>query len=199
MTGAFGAPPLGIASAIRGCQKGGRHANRPLCPRGSFLGGVVLDHFCLRGGKKLPPDIQADIKKRFPGSKVLSFTEEPKKHIEVAIELKGGTKVEVIYASKVVVKHVFAAEEVGVSDLPIAVVNGVEKKFPGSTIKKAEKVLNAKGKIVLYQVLLTKKGGGTVEAHVTPAGMCVNEFSIIGQGPLTPDRRDLALALAGRR
>src|SRR5262249_20159761 len=162
-----------------------------------FLAVLFLTTPAFAGGKKLPADIQADIKKRFPGSKVLSFTEEPKKHIEVAIELKGGTKVEVIYASKVVVKHVFAAEELVVSDLPSAVVNGVEKKSPGSTIKKAEKVLNAKGKIILYQVLLTKKGGGTVEAHVTPAGMCVNEFSIIGQAPPTPDRRDLVLALAG--
>jgi len=151
------------------------------------------------GGKKLPADIKADIAKRFPGSKVLTFFDEPQKHIEVSIQLKGGQKVDVIYATKVTTTHKFSAEEIVVKDVPVAVVNGLEKKFPGAVIKKAEKVINAKKQVILYQLLVTQKAK-TFEAHVTPTGALVNEFSVIAQAKaanrweyvaLTEDRTEL--------
>lgn len=163
--------------------------------------GAVLALLCVatpvHAGKKLPVDIQTDINKRFPAAKVLSFTEEPQKHFEVQLQLKGGTKIEVIYKSKVTVKHVFAAEEIVVKDLPVAVTNAVEKKFPGALVKKAEKVLNAKNQIILFQVLITVKGKST-ELHVTPAGAIVNEFAVIGQAPLAPSYREFSVVRARR-
>jgi hypothetical protein len=169
---------------------------------GLLVGAVLSLGLCAApadagGGKKLPADIQSDINKRFPGSKVLGFTEEPQKHVEVSLQLKGGTKVDVIYASKVTVKHVFRAEEIVVKDLPVAVVNGLEKKFPGAVIKKAEKVLNAKNQVILFQLLVTQ-GKKTFEAHVTPAGAVVNEFAVIGQGPALPGRYEYLVTLDRR-
>src|SRR5258708_10062258 len=87
---------------------------------GAFLVLALYVPPAAAGGKKLPADIQADINKRFPGSKVLTFHDEPQKHVEVTIQLKGGQKVDVVYASKVTVKHVFRAEEIVAKDVPAA-------------------------------------------------------------------------------
>ena len=101
----------------------------------AFLAVCFLTSPAFAGGKKLPADIQADIKKRFPGAKVLGFTEEPQKHIEVNVELKSGTKVEIIYATKVVsvVKHVFRAEEDQPNNVSVVLLSdGLWKRRFGS-------------------------------------------------------------------
>jgi threonine dehydrogenase-like Zn-dependent dehydrogenase len=129
---------------------------------------------------KLPKDIESDIKTRFPDSKIDSFVLQPELHWEVTLTLKSGQKVDVVY--KTVIKHVFAAEEIAVGSLPIAVVNALQTKYPGATINRAQKVLNPAGTLVLYELGITENGKKH-EIHITPGGAIVNEFSIIGQGP----------------
>jgi hypothetical protein len=144
----------------------------------------------------LPADIKMDIHKRFPGSQVVTFWQEPKKHYEVRLKFKSGFQMDVIYRTLPGGHHAFSAEEIVVNSLPVQVVNGLEAKYPGAIILKAERVLNAKHQTILYQ-LAVKWKGKSFEAHVTPAGVLVNEFNVIAQGPATPRAEEVAVVLAG--
>jgi hypothetical protein len=122
---------------------------------------------------KLPKVVTAAVTKRFPDAKLLSAekeTEDGKTVYDVAIKDKE-QNIEVTVTPEGNI--VSFEKEITAKDMPKAVTDAVEAKYPKATYKKVEEVYNVKDgeeKMETYEVLLVTEAKKKVEVLVTPEG-----------------------------
>ena len=118
--------------------------------------------------KDLPKAVSNAVKKKFPKAKVVSASkelEDKKTVYEVTIE-DGDQNVQVTVTPEGEITEI--EKEIAAKDLPKAVTEALDEKYPAATIKKAEEV--TKGKELTYEVLLVTKDKKTVEVKLDPKG-----------------------------
>lgn len=121
---------------------------------------------------QLPQEIRAALKADFPNGKFVSANTEGKDEIEVHLSFKNSEKLDVLF--KVKPRYDLVDEEITVKNLPVDVVNAVEKRFPGAKIDEAESVLNLRKQVVAYTLEITHKGK-QFEVFLTPKGAFLSE------------------------
>jgi hypothetical protein len=121
---------------------------------------------------KVPKPVIDTAKKRFPGAELtgaLKVTEKDKTRYEIQLQHKGNKYA--VQASEAG-KLMQIEKEIPVKDLPAAVTDALEAKYPKASIKTAEeltKVIDGKEKMTGYTIGLAQKDK-TFEVVVTPDG-----------------------------
>ena len=69
---------------------------------GLTLGLLLIVSSASAGGAKIPPDVSADIKKRFPKATIVNAFSEPGNHVEVNLRIGKGPTFSVVYKGKTV-------------------------------------------------------------------------------------------------
>jgi hypothetical protein len=121
---------------------------------------------------KVPKPVMDTTKKRFPGAELtaaLKVTEDGKTRYEVQLQHKGNKYAVQASPSGQLMQ---IEKEIPVKDLPAAVTDALEAKYPKASIKTAEeltKVIKGKEKMTGYTVGLSEKNK-TFEVVVTPDG-----------------------------
>ncbi len=122
---------------------------------------------------KLPRAVSDAVKARFDGAEVVSASKEKdnaKDVFEVAIKHKG-SNIDVTLTPEG--KIVSIEKEIAARDLPRAVSEALDAKYPKATIKKLEEVTD--NDKVVYEALLVTAEQKMVEAVFDPAGKLVKE------------------------
>jgi hypothetical protein len=127
---------------------------------------------------KLPQAVKAAAKKRFPDGELLGGakeTEEGKTVYEVTVRSKGH-KIDVDVTPEGNITGI--EKEIDAKDMPKAVSEGLDLKYPGSTIKRVEEVIkvsDGKESLQYYEVLLETPAKKKFEVLVSPEGKIVKE------------------------
>jgi N12 class adenine-specific DNA methylase len=119
----------------------------------------------------VPAAVTQAVTKQYPNAKVSSWSkelEDGKTTYEASVS-DGSFKRDVVFAED---GSLLAVEEaIQISDLPAAVKSAIRNKYPGASLRKAEKILH--GEQVQYEVALAK--APKKEVLVTPAGKIIKE------------------------
>jgi hypothetical protein len=121
--------------------------------------------------KKVPRAVLKAVKDRFPGAKLKGAgkeKEDDKVVYEINIEYKG-FRIDVTVTPEGKIATI--EKQIKYKDLPRAVSEAVEEKYPRATIKKTEEV--TKGDKITYEVLLVTQKKKTVEVVLDPKGKVV--------------------------
>lgn len=122
---------------------------------------------------RLPRGVLQAVKKRFPKAELLEAakeTENGKTEYEVTIK-DAGARIDVMLTPAGVITLI--EKEIPTANLPKAVKDALETKFPKATYKIAEEVIQVaegKEKLIYHEVLLQTKDRKTIEAKVSPEG-----------------------------
>ncbi len=125
---------------------------------------------------KLPKAVVEAVKKRFPKAEMVEAakeTEDGKTEYEVTIK-DGETKIDVMLTPEGAITLI--EKQIAVKDLPKAVAEAIEAKYPKATYKVAEemtKVTDGKEAIAYYEVLLVTADKKTIEVEVAPDGKII--------------------------
>jgi uncharacterized membrane protein YkoI len=122
---------------------------------------------------KLPRAVTDAVKAKFDGAELVSASKEKdngKLVYEVAIKHKG-SNIDVSLTPKG--KIVSIEKEIAAKDLPKAVSEALDAKYPKATIKKLEEV--TENDKVVYEALLVTAEQKTIEAVFDPSGKLVKE------------------------
>jgi hypothetical protein len=119
----------------------------------------------------VPAAVSQAIAKQYPKAKVSGWSkelEDGKTTYEASV-IEGSSKRDVVFAED---GSLLAIEEaIQVSDLPAAVKSAIRNKYPGASLRKAEKISH--GDQLQYEVALGK--APKKEVLLTPAGKIVKE------------------------
>jgi Putative beta-lactamase-inhibitor-like, PepSY-like len=122
---------------------------------------------------KLPKAVTDAVKAKFEGCKLVSAEKEKedgKDVFEVTIKHKGHT-IEVTLTPEGTLVSI--EKEIEAKDLPKAVSEAIDAKYPKATIKKAEEV--TKGDKVSYEALIVTADKKTLEVVFDPKGKFLEE------------------------
>jgi uncharacterized membrane protein YkoI len=122
---------------------------------------------------KLPKAVTDAVKAKFDGAELVSASKEKdngKDVYEVAIKHKG-SNIDVSLTPEG--KIVSIEKEIAAKDLPKAVSDALDAKYPKATIKKLEEV--TENDKVVYEALLVTAEQKTIEAVFDPSGKLVKE------------------------
>jgi uncharacterized membrane protein YkoI len=122
---------------------------------------------------KVPKAVLDAVKAKFEGCELVSAEKEKedgKDVYEIAIKHKG-QKIEVTLTPEG--KIVSVEKEIAVKDLPKAVTEALDAKYPKATIKKAEE--ETKDDKVTYEVLIVTADKQTIEVTLDPKGKILEE------------------------
>jgi uncharacterized membrane protein YkoI len=122
---------------------------------------------------KLPKAVLDAVKDKYPGAELLGAEKEDengKTVYEVALKHKG-QKLEATF--KPDGTFVSVEKEIEAKDLPKAVADALEAKYPKATYKKVEE--ETEGDKVTYEVLLVTAEKKTVEVVLDPKGKILEE------------------------
>jgi uncharacterized membrane protein YkoI len=122
---------------------------------------------------KLPKAVTDAVKAKFDGCEMIAASKEKengKEVFEVAIKHKGHN-IDVTLTPEG--KLVSVEKEIGAKDLPKAVSEALDAKYPKATIKKVEE--ETKDDKVTYEVLLVTAEKKTMEVTFDPKGKVVEE------------------------
>lgn len=127
---------------------------------------------------KLPSKIVDTIKKRYPGAELTeAVSEKDDDEIEYKVTIKvGGKKIEVIVEDDGELEGI--EKEVDLKDLPKAVKDAIEAKFPKAILKSAEAIYEVKKndeELEFYEVELTTADRKELELKVTAEGQFVDD------------------------
>jgi uncharacterized membrane protein YkoI len=122
---------------------------------------------------KVPKAVTDAVKARFPNAKLLGAEKEKeagKTVYEIAIEHKE-QKIEVTLTPEGTIVEI--EKQIAARDMPKAVSEALEGKYPKATYKMIEEVIKVKGgkeKVEYYEVLLVSAEGRRFEVSVAPDG-----------------------------
>jgi hypothetical protein len=122
---------------------------------------------------KLPKAVTDAIKKAYPDGELKKAEKEKadgKETYEVVVKNKDET-LEIILTPEG--KILAVEKEIAIKDLPKAVTEAIEAKYPKSTLKKAEEV--TKDKKVTYEVVIETADKKKLEVELDPKGKFVEE------------------------
>jgi uncharacterized membrane protein YkoI len=137
---------------------------------------------------KLPRAVVDAVKAKFPDAELVSAekeNEDGKTVYEVNIKFKGST-IEVTVTPEGKITSI--EKEIAVKDLPKAVQEALDAKYPRATIKKTEEV--TKGDKVSYEVLLVTADKKKLEVVFDPAGKVIEEEKKDGKEEKKEDKKD---------
>lgn len=126
---------------------------------------------------KLPKAVSEAVKKRFPKAELVEAAKETskdgdKEKVEFEVTLKdGGTKIDVMLTPDG--KITLIEKEIAAKDLPKAVTDALDGKYPKATLKVVEeviKVTDGQEALDFYEVLLVTAEKKTFEVKLTAAG-----------------------------
>jgi uncharacterized membrane protein YkoI len=123
---------------------------------------------------KLPKAVTDAVKAKFPDAKLVSAEKEKedgKTVYEVAIKNKE-QNIEVTLTPDG--KIVSIEKEIAAKDLPKAVAEALEKKYPKATIKKVEEIIKD-DKLVKYEALIVTADKKKLEVCFDPSGKFLEE------------------------
>ncbi len=127
---------------------------------------------------KLPRAVVDAVKKRFPEAEIVSASkevEDGKTLYEVALKQKD-LKMDVTLTAEGAIQEI--EKEIVAKDLPKAIADSLDAKYPKATIKKAEeiiKVKDGKEKLESYEILLVTGEKKTLEVVLSPDGKVTKE------------------------
>ncbi|HVK11867.1 MAG TPA: PepSY-like domain-containing protein [Gemmataceae bacterium] len=122
---------------------------------------------------KLPKPILETVQKRFPKAEITGAakeTEDGKTEYEVSLK-DGDTRYDVMFSAEGVLTLI--EKQIPFKDLPKAVTDAIQAKYPKATYKIAEemtKLTDGKEAIAYYEVLFETADKKFVEAEVAPDG-----------------------------
>ena len=117
---------------------------------------------------KLPAAVKKAVKKAFPDGKIVGASKE-KENDKIVYEVKLKVKKQNVEATFTPEgKLVSVEKQITTDDLPRAVRDEMEKRYPGATVKLAEEVTEGKKKF--YEVLLVTAEKKTFEVKFAPDG-----------------------------
>jgi len=117
---------------------------------------------------KLPKVIVEAVKAKFPKGELVEATKEKedgKTLFEVIVKI-GESKIEVVLTEKGEIVEV--EKPIDVKDLPKAVKEAIDAKYPKATLSEAEEVTKAEK--IQYEVVVKTAEGKTLELTLDPAG-----------------------------
>jgi hypothetical protein len=126
---------------------------------------------------KLPKAVVEAVKKRFPKGEMKSASKEKedgKTMYEVSVK-EGGKNIDVSLTEAGEITTI--EKEIAFKDLPKAVADAYEAKYPKATYKTVEEVIKVKGgkeTLEYYEALLVTADKKTFEVEVTPDGNVKN-------------------------
>jgi hypothetical protein len=123
---------------------------------------------------KLPKAVVEAVKAKFPKAELVSAEKEKedgKTVYEVAIKNEG-QNIEVTVTPEG--KIIEIEKEIALKDVPKAVSEALEKKYPKATVKKVEEIIK-NDKTEGYEFLLVTADKKTVEVKFSPEGKVLNE------------------------
>jgi hypothetical protein len=123
---------------------------------------------------KLPKAVVDAVKGKFPSAKLVGASKEKedgKVVFEIAIK-NGVQNIEVTVAPDG--KIVSIEKEITAKDLPKAVAEALEKKYPKATIKKLEEI-HKDDKLIKYEALILTSEKKTLEVCFDPSGKFLTE------------------------
>ena len=126
---------------------------------------------------KLPKAVLDAVKARYPGAELTGAEKEEggKMVYEVALKAKG-QKIEVTLTPEG--KIVEIERQIAAKDMPKAVTDALQAKYPKATYKVVEEVIKGNGKeekVDYYEVLLVTAGKDKLEVSVAPEGKILKE------------------------
>jgi hypothetical protein len=127
--------------------------------------------------KKLPAAVKKAVKKAFPDGKFVSASsekEEGKLVYEIQLKVKKHN-VDATFTAEG--KLVSVEKEITTADLPKAVRDELDRRYPKATIKKVEDVHITEGDKKFFEALLVTKDKKTVEVKFAPDGKFLGEES----------------------
>jgi hypothetical protein len=122
--------------------------------------------------KDLPKAVVDAVKARFPAAEMKEAskeTEDGKTTYEVSIEDKGKT----VDISATIEGKITAIEtKIAAADLPAAVAQAIEAKYPKATVQKAEQIVEFEGsnESQSYEVVLKTEAKKAIEVKLSPEG-----------------------------
>jgi len=122
----------------------------------------------------LPRAVLAAVKAKFPDAELIGAEKEKedgKVMYEVQFKLKG-SKYEVMVTPEG--KITVVEKEIAAKDLPRAIADAIESRYPKATVQKAEEI-SKEDKVTVYEVLLVTTDKKKVEAVFEPAGKFLKE------------------------
>lgn len=126
---------------------------------------------------KLPKAVSEAVQKRFPKAELVEAAKETskdgdKEKVEYEVTVKdGGTKIDVMLTPDG--KITLIEKEIAAKELPKAVTEALDGKYPKATLKVVEevtKVTDGKEALDFYEVLLVTAEKKTFEVKLTAAG-----------------------------
>jgi uncharacterized membrane protein YkoI len=123
---------------------------------------------------ELPKAVVKAAKKAFPEAQIVGAakeTEDGETIYEVMMKLEGKS-IDLAIDDEGEIEEI--EKEIGVEDLPRAVIKAVRKKFPQGEIEKVEEVSDEDDKVV-YELAIETKGGKTVEVVFSPNGKIIED------------------------
>jgi hypothetical protein len=126
---------------------------------------------------KLPKAVSEAVKKRFPKAELVEAAKETskdgdKEKVEYEVTIKDGeTKIDVMLTPDG--KITLIEKEIAAKDLPKAVTDALDAKYPKATLKVVEeviKVTDGKEALDFYEVLLVTAEKKTFEVKLTAGG-----------------------------
>lgn len=123
---------------------------------------------------KLPKAVVDAVKAKFPDAKLVSAEkelEDGKPVYEVAIKDKD-QNIEVTVTPEG--KIILIEKEIAAKDLPKAVAEAMEKKYPKATIKKLEEIIKD-DKVTSYEALIVTAEKKNLEVRFDPSGKFLEE------------------------
>jgi hypothetical protein len=125
---------------------------------------------------KLPKVVVDAVKAKFPGAELVSASKEKEGDgfvFEVAIKNKGQDVDVTLKPDGTIIE---IEETIAARDLPKAVAEALDKKYPRADVKKYEKITKGdKLDQIFYEMLLVTAEKKTVEAVFDPTGKLVKE------------------------
>jgi hypothetical protein len=125
--------------------------------------------------KKVPAAVKKAVKKAFPDGKIVSVSTEKEKG-ELVYEVQLKVKKQNVDATFTPDgKLVSVEKEITVADLPKAVKDALDKRYPKATVKKVEDVRITAGDKKFFELLLVTQDKKTVEVKFAPDGKLLDE------------------------
>jgi len=120
---------------------------------------------------KLPKAVTAAVKKKFPKAELVKASKEDNDY-EVTIKAED-TTIDVTVTDDGKIKSI--EKTITAKQLPKAVADAVEEKYPNATHKKIEEITTADDKVEKYEFLLVTKDKKTLEVTFDPKGKFLEE------------------------
>jgi hypothetical protein len=124
---------------------------------------------------KLPRAVKKAYEKHFPGAEFKNASTE-KEDGKIVYEVTFTFKKSNIDATFDGEGTLLGTEkEIATSNLPKAITEALEAKFPKATLKKAEEIAKGDGKLAAYEVVVVTSANETIEVKLDPAGKITAE------------------------